>query len=87
MADPGLAARLDELADDPAAVAAAHREIQAVLVELRDSRFSLLGRGNGLVIRERDGTDSASIRMSTPEAVRVALRAIAGHLRGGGTGV
>jgi hypothetical protein len=50
--------------------------VENALVELRDSRISLLGRGNGLVIRECDGTPSSVIRMGLEAALRIAMDAI-----------
>lgn len=48
--------------------------IENELVELRDARIGLIGRGNGLVIRERDGTDSYVIRMGPEHALRIGIQ-------------
>lgn len=50
------------------------RSIEDMLVDFRDSRISMMLCGNGLVIRERDGTDSSLIRLGTPEAVEYVLK-------------
>lgn len=80
--DPDLAAKLDALAQDDDAIHAAHKKLEDLLVELRDLRTSVPTRGNGMVIREANGEPSEIIRLSTPDAVRVALRGVASYLRG-----
>lgn len=60
------------------------KAVEDTLVGFRDSRISILGRGNGLVIREASGELSGVIRLGTPEAIQIALRAISAHLKGGG---
>lgn len=57
------------------------KAVEDVLVEWRDNRLSVLGRNNGLVIRESDGSDSSIIRMSIEDALRIGLTAIAAHRR------
>lgn len=54
----------------------AHLALENELVEMRDSRMGLLGYGNGLVIRERDGKESSVIRIGTNAALRIAVQAI-----------
>lgn len=49
-------------------------EIENQLIEWRDNRTSVIGRGNGLVIRERDGKESSIIRMTTGDAVHFAIK-------------
>jgi len=66
-----------DLANDDEMMEVARIAIEAKLVEFRDARISLLMRGNGLVIRETDGTDSYIIRLGAETAVSIALRAIA----------
>ncbi len=72
--------KVRSLADDPEALLAAHISLEDLLVEMRDSRMWIGMPANGLVIRERDGSKSAIIRIGTREAVRLALIAIAFHL-------
>ncbi|MBF6213741.1 hypothetical protein IU487_22245 [Nocardia puris] len=60
----------------------AHCKIQDALIEFRDRRISLPGRGNGLVVREANGEESSMIRMSVQDAVRLAINAIADELAG-----
>lgn len=52
------------------------KAVEDALVELRDSRISMLNRGNGLVIRERTGEESSSIRMDVATALRIAWDAV-----------
>lgn len=52
------------------------KAIEDVLVDRRDSRIAILGRGNGLVIRKKDGTDSHIIRMTTEEALQIGIKAM-----------
>lgn len=56
------------------------KAVEDLLVEMRDSRmFTMEGgvyRGNGLVVRERDGGDSSIIRLGTADAIRLAIDAI-----------
>ena len=53
---------------------AIHAHIENILVEMRDNRTSILGRANGLVVRERDGKPSQTIRIGTRQAVDIAVR-------------
>ncbi len=72
--------KVRSLADNPEALLAAHISLEDLLVDMRDSRMCLGMPANGLVIRERDGSDSVIIRIGTRDAVRFALIAIADHL-------
>jgi hypothetical protein len=56
--------------------------VENTLVELRDSRISVLNRGNGLVIREFDGSESSVIRMGFETALRIGVEAIEKHRKG-----
>lgn len=71
---------LRDIASNRELLRVAHRRIEDALIEFRDRRISLLGRGNGLVIREAGGDESSIIRMSVQDAVRMALKAIADEL-------
>jgi len=51
----------------------AHIALEDQLIEMRDSRVSMLGPANGLVVHERDGSPSDIIRIPTAVAIRVAL--------------
>ena len=53
-----------------------HKAVEDVLVDFRDRRIGTLGAANGLVIREADGTESAIVRMSTRDAMTIALAAL-----------
>lgn len=50
--------------------------VEDELVEWRDERRSMLNRGNGLVIREADGSESSIIRFGMEMALKIALQAI-----------
>jgi hypothetical protein len=60
---------------DEDAVTLAHLILENELIDLRDRRVGILGRGNGLVVNEKDSTPSSIIRITTDEAIRVAVRA------------
>ncbi len=71
------------IADDKGLLEIGRKAIEDVLIDWRDSRLSELMRGNGLVIREKDGTDSPIIRMGPEIALRIGMRAIADALGSG----
>jgi hypothetical protein len=71
---------LDQIADDDALLEIGRKAIEEVLLDWRESRISLSGRGNGLVVREKDGRDSHIIRLGPEDALRIGLKAIAQHL-------
>ena len=52
------------------------KAVEDLLVEWRDNRLSEFLRGNGLVIREKDGKDSSIIRFGPETALRVGIRAM-----------
>lgn len=52
------------------------KAIEDYLVVLRDDRISMPNRGNGLVIRERDGRVSHIIRMGPENALTIGLNAM-----------
>lgn len=60
----------------PADIEVARRRIEDALIEFRDLRVSMAHVGNGLVVRERDGKDSSMIRLSTADAIRIAIKAM-----------
>lgn len=74
---------LAQVASDDALLEIGRKAIEDVLIDWRDSRMSVLGRGNGLVVCEKDGKQSNVIRMGPEDALRVGLRAIATHLMKG----
>jgi hypothetical protein len=59
---------------DKSALEAARLAVEDMLVEFRDSRMFVLNN-NGFVIKERDGTDSSIIRLSTAMGLSVGIRA------------
>lgn len=56
------------------ALEAARFAVENQLVEMRDSHMFMIG-GNGFVIRNRDGSDSAIMRMSTAFGLGIGIRA------------
>lgn len=68
---------IKELLDNPELIEVGRKAVEDVLIDFRDSRISEFGRGNGLVVREADGTESSTIRLSTDSALIIALKAIA----------
>jgi hypothetical protein len=72
--------KLEELAENDELLEIGRKAVEDVLVDMRDSRLSIMGRNNGLIIRERDGSDSRIIRLGTEQALRIALKAIAAEL-------
>ncbi len=52
------------------------KAIEDALIEWRDDRLSMFTRGNGLVIREKDGKDSSTIRFGPETALRIGLKAM-----------
>jgi hypothetical protein len=79
--DTSIANMLIDIVDDYELMEIARQAIEDRLVEFRDERLSTL-RGNGLVIRERDGSESSIIRFGPETAVAIGLNAIAQHLKG-----
>ncbi len=62
--------------EDNGLLEAGRKAIEDTLVEWRDNRLSEFNRGNGLVIREKDGQDSHIIRFGPETALRIGLKAI-----------
>lgn len=68
---------LADLAEDDKLLEIGRKAIEDMLVDMRDDRLSFgLNRGNGLVIRERDGQPSNIIRLGPEMALQVGLKAI-----------
>jgi hypothetical protein len=65
------------IAENPEILEIGRSAIEKELVVFRDSRISEFTRGNGLVIREKDGKKSDVIRMGPERALAVGLKAIA----------
>ena len=66
-----------KITDDERLIEVGRKAIEDALIEMRDLRASEFLRGNGLVIREADGTDSHIIRFGPETALRIGLTAIA----------
>lgn len=76
---------LEQVASDPELLEVARKAVEDELIAWREARISQL-RGNGLVIKEPDGTPSPIIRFGMETAMRIGLEAIIKHL-GMGEGV
>ena len=61
-------------------IGTAFKAVEDHLIELRDSRISVLPWANGLVVRERDGSASSIVRMTTRMAISTAIDAILSSL-------
>ena len=79
--DAQLAEWLRKAATDDYLLNIAHQRIEDVAIEMRDAGMFVM-RANGIVCRDYDRTPSSMIRISTPDAVALALKAIADHLDG-----
>jgi hypothetical protein len=60
---------------DDTALTAAHKAVEDVLIEFRDERISVLNRGNGFVVCEKDGRESPIIRLGTREGLAIGISA------------
>jgi hypothetical protein len=69
-----------QISEDDELLEVGRKAVEDTLVEWRDDRLSVLGRGNGLVIREKDGSNSHIIRFGVEHAMRIALEAMHKHL-------
>lgn len=58
------------------------KAIEDVLIDWRDNRLSEFNRGNGLVIREKDGSDSDIIRFGPETALKIGCQAILKAIKG-----
>ena len=68
------------IANDKILLEVGRAAVEDMLIDWRDSRLSEAMRGNGLVIREKDGTESSTIRFGPETCIRIGLIAIAKHL-------
>jgi len=81
--DIARATILEKISDDDNLLEIGRKAIEDELVDFRDNRISMLGRGNGLVIREKDGKESSMIRFGPEDALRIGLKAIAKSIADG----
>jgi hypothetical protein len=72
--------KLSDIYENSELLEIGRRAIEKTLIEWRDDRLSELGRANGLVIREKDGTESSVIRFGPETALLIGLKAIEAHL-------
>ena len=78
--DDAIIDRIKEIANNNELLEIGRAAVEKVLIEWRDSRLSEPFRGNGLVIREHDGRESATIRFGPETCLMIGLKAIAAHL-------
>lgn len=71
---------LNKIADDDALLEIGRKAIEDALIEFRDCRTSVLQRGNGFCIKEKDGSASEIIRFGPELGLHIGLKAIAAHL-------
>ena len=71
---------LQEIANNPDFIEVGRKAIEEYLVICREGRFSQPFRGNGLVIREKDGKESSVIRCGPDRALEIGLKAIGDFL-------
>jgi hypothetical protein len=73
-----------EIEIDDAALEVARKTVEDALIEMRDSHMFMIG-GNGFHVRNRDGSESSIMRMSTAMGLEVGIKAYLGALadRGG----
>ena len=83
---PSLCSAIREIADKPELLEVARKAIENTLRDWRDSCLSEPFRGDGLVIRAKDGTASSIIRFGPETAMRIGLTALADHLSQNGKG-
>lgn len=57
------------------ALTKAHLAVEDVLIEMRDSRLSIVGPANGFVVREANGEASGVMRLGTRDGLRIAIEA------------
>ena len=75
-----VADMLRKIAGDDDLLEVGRKAIEDTLIEWRDGGMAELFRANGLVVKHKDGSDSAIIRFGPETGVRLALRAIAAYL-------
>jgi hypothetical protein len=68
---------VEALADNDELLEIGRKTIEDELIKWRDERLSMFNRGNGLVVREKDGKDSSIIRFGPETALKIGLKAIA----------
>lgn len=68
--------KIADIIEDARLIEIGRQAIEDALIEMRDSRMSVLNRGNGLVVYEKDGTESSIIRFGPEMALRIGLKAI-----------
>jgi hypothetical protein len=66
---------------DPAALTKAHKAVEDVLIEFRDSGLSVLGPANGFVVRDRNGTPSPIMRLGTRDGLEIGIKAYLAAMR------
>ena len=78
--DGTMKKELDKASENNQLLEIGRRAVEDALIDMRDSRMGMIGRGNGLVIREKDGSESSIIRIGTEQALAIGLKAMADSL-------
>lgn len=60
---------------DGMALEQARRAVEDALIDFRDRRISIMGRGNGFVVLEPDGKPSDIMRLGTIEGLAIGIKA------------
>lgn len=68
---------VEALSENEELLEVGRKAIEDELIKWRDERLSMFNRGNGLVVREKDGKDSSIIRFGPETALKIGLKAIA----------
>lgn len=71
-----IAAALQAVLDDALLIEAGRLEVENQLIEFRDDGMWEGFHNNGLVVKNRDGSESNLIRMGPAFGLRIALRGI-----------
>lgn len=59
---------------DEVALEVARKTVEDMLIEMRDSCMFMIG-GNGFVVRDKDGSESSIMRLSTAMGLAVGIKA------------
>ena len=71
---------LETVVNSEELVEIARKEIEDALIGYRDNRISAMGRNNGLVVKEKDGTESSIIRFGPESAITIGLCGVMAYL-------
>lgn len=78
---PELREKIEEILLSKELLEIGRKAIEDALIDWRDDRLSEFTRGNGLVIREKDGNDSSIIRFGPETALKIGIKAMLKHTK------